>query len=371
MKNMKYLLLNCFLLLAMAAGAQELTVKRMEVAVGDLTASVHQRLDKNGNPCALVRVMLKDSAPKFEGNVLGDVEQKGLQYMVYMSAGSKFLRIVPSDHFPIMIAFDDFGIRKLEGKVTYELVLTGDNYNNEQPQESAQPEYKTIQVKGVSFNMIKVEGGTFLMGATDRLDSLAQRDEKTVHQVKLSTYYLGETEVTQELWTAVMGKCPSRVKGDNLPVVDISLKDCQKFIAKLSKLAGITFRLPTEAEWEYAARGGQLAHGYLYSGSDDVSEVAWTRENSVGRMHNVGTKQPNELGLYDMTGNAEEMCSDIYGYYEEGLQVNPTGPLEGVDANVNRGGSWMHVGFTVSRRCYNYYGETGANFVGFRLALSE
>ena len=138
---MKRIMLILLLLSAMLSlQAQKLTVEKMEVAEGDLTASVHQRLDKNGNPCALVRVILKDSAPKFEGNVLGDVEQKGLQYMVYMSAGSKFLRIVPADHFPIMIAFDDFGIRKLEGKTTYELVLTGDNYNNEQPQESAQPE---------------------------------------------------------------------------------------------------------------------------------------------------------------------------------------------------------------------------------------
>lgn len=131
-----------------------------------------------------------------------------------------------------------------------------------------------------------------MMGADKNQEKLAQKDEFPVHQVRLTDYYIAETEVTQKLWKAVMKKCPSREKGDNLPVVDVPYKDCMTFITKLSKLTGVLFRLPTEAEWEYAARGGHKSKGFIFSGSNEPLDVAWTKENSIGYIHEVGTKSP-------------------------------------------------------------------------------
>jgi len=162
------------------------------------------------------------------------------------------------------------------------------------------PEKPIIKVGDVSFNMIHVEGGTFEMG-----------DGKDRHQVTLSSYYIGETEVTQELWNAVMGNNPSHFMGENHPVEQISWIDCQNFINKLSQITGKTFSLPTEAEWEFAARGGNKSKGYKYSGSDNIEDVAWFFGNTSST-HDVKTKQPNELGIYDMSGNVWEWCSDKY-----------------------------------------------------------
>ncbi len=199
---------------------------------------------------------------------------------------------------------------------------------------------ETIKVKGVSFDMIMVEGGTFTMGATPVQILDAEADERPVHEVTLSDYYIGETEVTQALWRAVMGKNPSYFKKRNSrPVDQVSWYDCQKFIKKLNKLTGRTFRLPTEAEWEFAARGGNESKGYKYSGSNSIDNVAWYRSNSGFVTHDVKTKFPNELGLYDMTGNVYEWCQDLYGSYSSSAQTNPTGPATGF-FRVLRGGSW-------------------------------
>ena len=194
----------------------------------------------------------------------------------------------------------------------------------------------TTTVNGVSFNMVFVEGGTFQMGSND---SEAYDKEKPVHSVTLSDYYIGETEVTQELWKAVMGSNPSSFKGSKNPVELVSWNDCQEFIKKLNQLTGKNFRLPTEAEWEYAARGGNKSRGYKYSGSNTISDVAWYCDNSSDETHPVGTKSPNELGLYDMSGNVWEWCSDWYGYYSPSSQRNPTGPTSG-SYRVHRGGGW-------------------------------
>ncbi len=200
--------------------------------------------------------------------------------------------------------------------------------------------YKSFSVGGVEFNMIKVEGGTFRMGATEEQGSDAWDGEKPVHSVTLSDYYIGQTEVTQELWVAVMGSNPSKFKGNNqCPVESVSWEDCQEFIKKLNRLTGENFRLPTEAEWEFAARGGNKSKGYKYSGSNTASDVAWYNDNSGGETHAVATKQANELGLYDMSGNVWEWCSDRYGVYQSSSQTNPKGPSSGID-RVLRGGCW-------------------------------
>lgn len=209
---------------------------------------------------------------------------------------------------------------------------------------------ETFMVNGVTFYMVAVEGGTFTMGATPEQGSEADYREKPAHNVTLSNYIIGQTEVTQELWLAVMGYNPSGFTGNlQHPVENVSWNDCQEFINKLNELTGRTFRLPTEAEWEFAARGGKKSKGYKYSGSNNIDDVAWYYENSndVGTnspdygTHIVATKKPNELGLYDMSGNVFEWCHDWYnsGYYAWSPAVNPTGPDTG-STHVSRGGSW-------------------------------
>ena len=197
---------------------------------------------------------------------------------------------------------------------------------------------QAFTVKGVTFYMVPVEGGTFTMGATSEQGTDAYSNEKPTHSVTLSNYYIGETEVTQALWEAVMGRNPSLCKGDNRPVEMVSWEDCQTFIQKLNRLTGRKFRLPTEAEWEYAARGGKKSRGYKYSGSNDIGSVAWYTSNS-SQTHEVKTKQANELGLYDMSGNVWEWCQDWYGSYGVSAQTNPTGASSG-SYRVFRGGSW-------------------------------
>ena len=194
-------------------------------------------------------------------------------------------------------------------------------------------------VNGVSFEMVRVEGGTFRMGATAVQEGEAESDEKPVHSVTLSSYYIGKTEVTQALWQAVMGSNPSRFKGADLPVECVSWDDCQEFIRKLNALTGQHFRLPTEAEWEFACRGGNNSRGYKYSGSNNLGSVAWYDGNSGNKTHPVATKSSNELGIYDMSGNVWEWCADWYGDYSSGAQTNPTGPLSG-SSRVRRGGCW-------------------------------
>ena len=189
-------------------------------------------------------------------------------------------------------------------------------------------------VNGVTFKMIKVTGGTFQMGSTS-----GDSDEKPVHSVILSDYYIGETEVTQELWQAVMGSNPSYFKGNKLPVECVSWYDCQTFIQKLNQLTGQNFRLPTEAQWEFAAKGGTLSKGYTYSGSNTLSDVAWHSSNSSNKTHEVATKAPNELGIYGMSGNVWEWCQDRYGSYRSFRQTNPTGPSSG-SYRVIRGGCY-------------------------------
>ena len=209
---------------------------------------------------------------------------------------------------------------------------------------------KTYTANGVSFDMMMVKAGTFTMGATSEMKA-PDSAEKPTHQVTLTNdYYIGKTEVTQALWMAVMGNNPSYFKGDNLPVENVSWDDCQKFISKLNSLTGQNFRLPTEAEWEFAARGGNNSNHYQYSGSNELGDVAWYDGNSGDNTHAVATKQPNELGLYDMSGNVLEWCSDWFGNYSSSSLTNPTGPNSG-SYRVLRGGGWS----SLARNCRSSY----------------
>ncbi len=228
----------------------------------------------------------------------------------------------------------------------------------------------TYTVGGVSFKMVAVEGGTFTMGATPEQGSDANDYEKPAHQVTLSGYSIGQTEVTQELWLAVMGSNPSNFTGNlQRPVDQVSWNECQTFISKLNQMTGKNFRLPTEAEWEYAARGGNRSQGYKYAGSNNIDEVAWYTSNSASTTHPVATKSPNELGLYDMSGNVEEWCQDWYGSYSSDAQTDPSGPASG-SLRVYRGGSWDGLAriCRVSDRGHDAPSHTH-DYLGLRLAL--
>ena len=230
----------------------------------------------------------------------------------------------------------------------------------------------SIPVKdGISIEMVRVEAGTFTMGATPEMENPLD-DEKPAHQVTLTNdYYIGKYEVTQALWKAVMGNNPSYSKGNNLPVERVSWDNCQKFISKLNRITGKTFRLPTEAEWEYAARGGNKSRGYQYSGSSNLSDVAWYEDNSGNKIHNVGSKQANELGIYDMSGNVHEWCQDWYDKYSNSSKVNPTGANSG-SYRVSRGGGWANsAGLCNSSSRVNETPGNRSGSLGLRLVLSE
>lgn len=243
------------------------------------------------------------------------------------------------------------------------------NYASHEPAYTNNQSYLDFTIGDVSFRMIQVKGGTFTMGATAEQGTDATNDELPVHSVSLSDYYIGETEVTQALWEAVMGNNPSCFVGIENPVDSVTWEDCIVFIDKLNQLTKQKFRLPTEAEWEYAARGGYHSKGYKYSGSNDVNDVAWIQDNCDNTTHSVKSKQPNELGLYDMSGNVYEWCNDWYDTYSTGACVNPQGPSSGI-YRVLRGASWYNYAW----RCRVSYRRSCAPKVtfyniGLRLAL--
>ena len=238
-------------------------------------------------------------------------------------------------------------------------------------------EKETFTVNGVDFTMIRVEAGTFQMGSNSGYDN-----EKPIHQVTLTKdYYIGETEVTQALWQAVMGTTVRnqrdkanpggslRGEGANYPMYYVNYEECEQFIRKLNSLTGKNFRLPTEAEWEYAAKGGNKSKGYTYSGSNNLDDVAWYYENSEGCTHPVKTKAANELGIYDMSGNVEEWCYDWYGDYISSAQTDPTGATSG-SYRVLRGGCWVDYA-PYCRSAYRFLDaptDRGDDY-GVRLAL--
>lgn len=239
----------------------------------------------------------------------------------------------------------------------------------------------TESVKGVSFEMVYVKGGTFSMGATEVQGDDAWINEKPVHSVTLSDYYIGKFEVTQELWEKVMGTTIKQQRdkedrslsllsvGSAYPMYFVNWEEAWEFCRRLSQLTGRTYVLPTEAQWEYAARGGERSKGYKYSGSNTIDNVAWYRDNSNSSAHPVSTKQANELGIYDMSGNVSEWCSDRYSSYSSNVQTDSIGP-EISSERVFRGGGW----FTDAEYCrvsFRYGYNPGYRYFdgGFRVVL--
>lgn len=230
--------------------------------------------------------------------------------------------------------------------------------------------------------MVFVEGGTFIMGCTSEQGGDCDSDESPNHLVTVSDFYIGKYEVTQAQWEAVMGTSVSQQRdkagetslsgvGSNYPMYYVSWTEVQEFISRLNALTGKEYRLPTEAEWEYAARGGNKSKGYKYSGSNFIEQVAWYKSNSGNGTHPVGSKSPNELGIYDMSGNVWEWCYDRYGSYGSGAEINPVGPSSG-ERRVNRGGGW----YSSASDCRVAYRRSGAPsdrsiYLGFRLVLSR
>ena len=338
-----------------------------------INLSQQQKLDVAFDELAAIQGNLSVNYKPFGADVYVDGKKVGQSPRVFNG-------LLVGNH-KVEIKKDGYGkdskiVNILEGQTaTLAGVLTTNTTASSTTGSSLSGNTITIPVKdGISFEMVRVEAGTFAMGATPEMKDPFNW-EKPVHQVtQTNDYYIGKYEVTQALWQAVMGNNPSDFKGDNLPVENVSWNDCQEFLSKLNSITGKTFRLPTEAEWEYAARGGKKRRGYQYSGSSNLSDVAWYWVNSVNsdsKTHAVGSKQANELGIYDMSGNVLEWCQDWYGFYSSSSQLNPTGATSG-SYRVSRGGSWNNG----ARLCRSSYRDCNSpdyrdDYLGFRLVLSE
>ena len=383
------LLVAFLLLFALPLSAQKLTVESMRLLPDDATArdEKYQRVDDNGNLAGLVKVQIALNDVKLDGSMVLDQKKwSASEYWVWMADRATKLTVVTPGFLPLEVNFRDYDFQMLHSKNTYKLVISVPTAASQY-----QSNIQTFTVNGASFNMVRVEGGTFQMGGTSEQGDDAHNWEKPVHSVTLSTYMIGETEVTQEVWEAVMGSNPSTFKGAKNPVEQVSWDDCKVFINKLNDLTGQHFRLPTEAEWEFAARGGNKSGKTKYSGSNTIDDVAWYWQNSGDKYlsgtdsdwsldkvnaincktHPVRTKKADELGIYDMSGNVWEWCEDRYGkeYYGSSPQNNPKGAATGSD-RVLRGGSWYSRARScrVSNRNYSVPFDR-SYYLGFRLAL--
>ena len=274
------------------------------------------------------------------------------------------------------------GVRKCNDKLTGVKPVTPSPKPIHQPEEPPMDiVFKTITVGGLSFNMVYVEGGTFKMGCAGDGGEKCGSEEVPAHDVTLSSYYIGETEVTQALWKAVMGKGSDTENkwseedglGDGFPAYYIRYMDALSFIRRLNRMTGMRFRLPTEAEWEYAARGGNRSKGYKYSGGNEAGEVATLWNNADKKCNVVKKRKCNELGLYDMSGNLWEWCSDWFGKYGADAQNNPKGPGSSDKGRVLRGGSHVTNSYycRVVFRAYLEETDDCSNENGFRLVLEQ
>ena len=389
---MKRYIFFIFLFIYNFINSQTFVVTKFEMDNNDMDGSTNWVKDLNGNKCALIKIVFKDITIDnlvFEpdGNIfIKVIKNPPSQIWVYVPAETKRFLISTEQNgsknyfnFPsgTLYATNTY-IMELELNYNYQTTID----NNEEFQ---------IFSDLPKTEMVFVQGGTFTMGCTDEQGSDCYKNEKPAHQVTLSDYYIGKYEVTQGLWKKVVGSNPSYFKycGDDCPVENVSWDDCQEFISKLNQLTGKRFRLPTEAEWEYAAREGrEVARNVQqikYAGSNNLGEVAWYRDNSdvnysggieiEGRIlgtHTVGTKKPNALGIYDMSGNVWEWCNDWYGDYSSGWVTNPKGASTGYH-RVIRGDNWLSNGDgnRVSRRYIIIPVDSSIYNGGIRLVFSS
>lgn len=409
------------LLLSLSLSAQELKMTDFHADEADICAVKFSIKDSAGDPCAIVKVGIALPDVIFEGYVL-KTEDKNGEYWVYLMQGAEFLTIKTKSFPPLRCEFEG-----VKGKVTYIMqievprvmnegptgivnitsnVLNADVYVDGEKLSSVTPfaykgpegahtvelkaegyndERSTIHVElnqklkhhitmraagsfsvnGISYEMVQVQGGTFFMGSMAKNDKHTTFNyEQPVHEVTLRSFCIGKTEVTQALWEEIMGSNPSLNKGLNLPVENVTWNDCQEFIAKLNERCNTHFRLPTEAEWEFAARSRGQEGADAYSGGSQLGKVAHLGISTIG----VGMKQANRLGLHDMSGNVAEWCADWLGKYSPGKTINPTGPKMGI-RRIVRGGSFADDEWYQRNACRGHQkpGEASSS-IGFRLA---
>ena len=362
-----------FLIIALPLVAQKMTVESMVSTPMDQTANLAENMyqDLNGDYGGLVKVRLAAPNATFEGWVLKQTPRGAGEYWVFMAKGSTRLTVKVPDCLPLEVNFRDYKDCIIQSKHTYVMTITLPTKTPQPVNDELSSKASVVfEVNGVSFKMVRVEGGSFSMGATEEQGTDAYPNEKPAHKVTLPSFCIGETEVTESLWLAVMGNNSSFFSDSpDKPMVNVSWMECQKFIIKLNGLTGKSFRLPTEAEWEYAARGGNQSKHYKYSGSNNINDVAWHGGNSDGKTHAVKTKAPNELGIYDMSGNVWEWCEDLYDDYSPIPQTAPKGAITGTKY-INRGGCWD----VDSRNCRVTYRNSFTSsyrsyYIGLRLAL--
>ena len=325
----------------------------------------HSLIDSNGKTCALLRLGLVLSQVYFEG-VEKFVKQNG-EWWLWLSPSSRCLKIHAQGYQTLTVMLDSVMPAVTYVMTLYKVDAMSEAKTKLDEKQIAEPKTTnlTFTVRNVSFSMVHVTGGSYNMGAQSKnksalnYDPKAWIEERPVHKVSVKSFYIGQMEVTQELWMVVMQDNPSKRRGPNLPVENVSYDDIMVFISRLNQLTGHTFRLPTEEEWEYVARGGNRARN-----SKSIGQVAWYSENSGKVSHPVGGKQANELGVFDILGNVREWCGSCWsGDYNEKRMCS---------SYVVRGGSYEHAagGCRVSFR-RGYSRDSRFANLGFRIALSN